>query len=221
MARRCIFCGRSDLTREHILAQWINGVLPGEGTHVAHVEVGEGTLSRANLTHRLDHVIKQVCRPCNQGWMADLEGNVQPLLTPMIQGNGTKLSSRQQAIVARWAVKTSTLMGLVDKPPRPFTSDHFRWLAGQQDPPPNAYVGIAAYGGSSWACRWDRHWFDASLLTIRHNDVRVDTSTLCIGHLVLQVIEWPIDYSGVSFGRPPGFDALTLQIWPRDRLQRH
>jgi hypothetical protein len=46
--------------------------------------------------------IRVVCEPCNSGWMGNLEEEVRPLLTPIIEGTPVALDFEQMAVIARW-----------------------------------------------------------------------------------------------------------------------
>jgi hypothetical protein len=48
--------------------------------------------------------IKVVCQRCNSGWMGTLEGDVQPLLVPLIKGTSSALDAAARQIIAEWIV---------------------------------------------------------------------------------------------------------------------
>ncbi|HEY4277717.1 MAG TPA: hypothetical protein VGM91_05830 [Conexibacter sp.] len=55
--------------------------------------------------------VRSVCSDCNNGWMSDLETQVQPLLEPLLRKNAIRLSEAEQTVVATWAVKTALVLG--------------------------------------------------------------------------------------------------------------
>jgi hypothetical protein len=64
--------------------------------------------------------VNAVCKPCNEGWMARLENQVRPFLTPMIRdGAETVLSREQQFSLARWMLKTAMVFEFTN-PATPF-----------------------------------------------------------------------------------------------------
>jgi hypothetical protein len=48
--------------------------------------------------------IKVVCQRCNSGWVGTLEGDVQPLLVPLIKGTSSALDAAARQIIAEWVV---------------------------------------------------------------------------------------------------------------------
>lgn len=61
---------------------------------------------RQRPTGEASVVVRSVCRQCNGGWMATLEGRVRPLMTPLIRGERVLLDVNQQIDIATWASKT-------------------------------------------------------------------------------------------------------------------
>jgi hypothetical protein len=52
--------------------------------------------------------VRSVCRVhCNNGWMADLEGEAGPLIKPMMSGIAVPLHAADQRILAFWALKSA------------------------------------------------------------------------------------------------------------------
>lgn len=108
--RRCIFCGASADDREHLLPEWLKGILPSDvtATYTRQI-VGEEPKSWKRKP--FSEKAKFVCNDCNQGWMSDLEGEAKPLLTPAIARQGPcEFDLLAQWVIARWAVKTSYVM---------------------------------------------------------------------------------------------------------------
>jgi hypothetical protein len=141
--RCCAFCGGDELTREHVYARWMSkyfrdisgftasgwigadqddivtydppGPLPGRA-------VGN-TLRRGGSQGAFNLTTRWICRPCNSGWMAELEADVEPILGPMFAGQPTLLSGRRAEVLATWCIKTSLVMTLAwdrSLPPDPF-----------------------------------------------------------------------------------------------------
>jgi hypothetical protein len=112
--RRCFFCGSvGPLTREHAIARWIGDVLedlePGQDRPKWGVHYTAGGLierDRQHLVAEASVVVRGVCRTCNGGWMASLEGRVKPWMTRMIRGERVALDVPQQIDLAAWASKT-------------------------------------------------------------------------------------------------------------------
>jgi hypothetical protein len=101
-ANICVFCGRAGGSDEHVFADWITDLLPGEGPFTSG---GDGR--RTKQSSRLAIITRSVCRECNTGWMSRLEAKAQPLLTPPIQGQPVSWSAAEQETVAAWTLKTA------------------------------------------------------------------------------------------------------------------
>jgi len=112
-------------TEEHCVPRWlqrhlrIGGIVGATSHHgsedeFAHVldladapKRGEKSPRRHPPYERLVH--SNVCRRCNQGWMSDLEGEVQQTLMALADGrvNVRDLDAQQRGVLARWAMKTA------------------------------------------------------------------------------------------------------------------
>lgn len=96
------------------------------------------------ITSREIPVLVPVCDACNGNWMAELESEVSRFFKPMIRGERTALTPDEQALLARWAVKTVLMIEYTmgkrwQRLPRDLTS----WVyAGRLNeiPPPSTEV---------------------------------------------------------------------------------
>lgn len=139
----CVFCGGSKLTREHVLPAWMSKYFADLSGYVASGWIGAdesdgasfpalGSLSspvvgnterRVGAAGAFSLTVGRVCRTCNNGWMADLEADVEPILGPMFGGDPQLLVGRRAERLATWAVKTvlvATLSWAADLPVDPF-----------------------------------------------------------------------------------------------------
>lgn len=87
MARTCIFCGSSGpLSKEHVLGDWLTRI----GLDLEPVEHMAGRLNRIGrdmgVALPFRQRVRDVCAPCNGGWMSRLEQVAQRVLTPFILG---------------------------------------------------------------------------------------------------------------------------------------
>jgi hypothetical protein len=53
-----------------------------------------------------NHTVRLVCKACNNGWLADLEGTTEPVLTPMIGAQPQLLTDDTATTLATWVLKT-------------------------------------------------------------------------------------------------------------------
>lgn len=103
--RKCVFCGGSPVTREHVFPDWISELYrraPGLNEFSEN-----GKVVRKFPEKLFQHKAKIVCEACNSGWMSTLEGKVQPLLADMItEAKATVLTKEMQDLLSLWVVKT-------------------------------------------------------------------------------------------------------------------
>lgn len=70
--------------------------------------------------------VRHVCRPCNNGWMCDLESLVKPFMSPLINDLSFSLSKDQQTALALWMMKTAMVLEATNTPKRRFFIDSER-----------------------------------------------------------------------------------------------
>jgi hypothetical protein len=142
----CLYCPSPVDSGEHLFPDWLNKVLPQDEPSITVLGQMDGQFRGWASNKAAQQEIRVVGRECNHGWMADLEGLAEPILTPMILGQPCQLTVDQQRIVAAWAY-SRTVIGehlmprTVMIPPR-----HFNWLRDHREPPANAKV--------DWRQRW-------------------------------------------------------------------
>lgn len=150
--RTCVFCRRSASSREHLLPQWLQGVLPADEPGVHSLEIGMVDPSKREWMRRpFREKTRIVCERCNNGWMSTLEMAAQPILTPAIQGTRCLLTADQQRIAATWAFKTC-LVYQASQAERPIApASHFFDLRRFKRPPRQ----VSIWMGSHYRARQD------------------------------------------------------------------
>jgi hypothetical protein len=113
-SKRCVFCREHGVTAQHVIHDdWKNKVpIPDSPSEFYYSKHGEaGTRPDAPL---FGLQVKQVCGPCNRGWMVRLELDVEPwILNPdMLDAPFSPKTFR------RWAIMTAIMRSYVD---------HSRW----------------------------------------------------------------------------------------------
>lgn len=133
--RQCVFCGATPVTREHVIPKWISKLpvfekvleeieknldaphyltkwkLDSRGKPAEPLFVERGRKFRPHQTE-----VPVVCKDkCNGGWMSDLEQEVRPYLTKLIEGEVVPLNRTQLSALSRWACKTAMMMEFNDK----------------------------------------------------------------------------------------------------------
>src|SRR4051794_31155713 len=119
--QKCVFCGGTPVTREHILPFWLREAVGGGGsaTHLRLVGDTMGIARADSVAYgegreaaEADVVVRAVCRVCNNGWLNDLDHDVAPLIIPLIRNENRPISEGDRLTLARWSTKIGLLLEL-------------------------------------------------------------------------------------------------------------
>ena len=226
MARTCIFCGRGSVSAEHVWPRWLAGsagVFPGEGTlQVRRGRGGAGeTFHQDWITKSLRQTVREVCAPCNNGWLSELESRAQSSLAPLLRGECPPLKREDQGVVSLWAVKTALVVERTySNENRAISGLEAAVLFRDRCPPHGVWVYLARMDEGHGV--WHRSWRLPRLVPPGFDGDRVTNdyaATFSLGRLVLQVI-------GIrdsdSVGVAPGLELSSIaQVWPsiREEMQ--
>ena len=123
---RCIFCGGTRLSKEHIWSDWLDPILPKTPEHAQVLRstyVDENpTLSRGfppekrvrqgSLNQRK---VRNVCQNCNNGWMSRAVSQARPLASAMIHGRDLSILTRGQSELSLWLTILVTTAEFLDR----------------------------------------------------------------------------------------------------------
>lgn len=121
---KCIFCGSTDISGEHIWPQWAAPILGHKSKRgkrleqfIVHTRKFQlvSTESKKGHGHTADRKIRAVCQNCNNTWMSAVEKQAKDILTPMMTGSNVELTQEMQKALADWI----TLKVLVAEHNRP------------------------------------------------------------------------------------------------------
>lgn len=220
--RACAFCGNPADSGEHLLAEWLQRVLPSDEQMIHFRQLGADANDRREW-HRLPfrEDARIVCKTCNSGWMSDLEKAAQPVLERPIRREASTFGTPHQTILATWALKTA-LVFQASQNVRIAPTEHFSLLPQRRTPPRS----VAVWLGSHYRARSDasNSVFVQRPLSLESLDGRIDAdelreqpfgylnflavggvSFLILGHRFSNRID--VEYDG------PLADAL-IRIWP-------
>lgn len=147
--RTCIFCGRTPLTKEHVVGDWAGRFADAEQRSIVHLSDREGEAReiREWNARAYDRQARIVCAACNNGWMSDLETRASALLVPD-ELDGRTLGHDEQTLLATWAIKTVLVLNAAESrlrraipPEAAIDFGHDRRV------PVNTEVWIASYTG--------------------------------------------------------------------------
>jgi hypothetical protein len=213
----CVFCGARPTTNEHVFPQWLLDVIPGEGelTHTWAAPEGSASISREWTNEALDFKANVVCGPdCNSGWMERLETRARPFLEPMIRGRRAMLLPEGARTVAHWALKTALMIDFAQEPEhRSVPASVYQELYSAQDVTPQTFVWVAAceFGAGALARGRTLH------LGPGDSDEVGFGATICVGHLVLEIIRVPTeDEKTLEIGGE--LAASIRRLWPYTNL---
>src|ERR1700733_556382 len=110
---KCIFCGRTGLSKTHLWPDWLGRLLPFASAHTeesiqvsAPSAVGERHFieSRKRKQGKVFSLKRYVaCEKCNTGWMANFEGEMVKFAKPIFTSNDNiRLNERQIRIFSVW-----------------------------------------------------------------------------------------------------------------------
>jgi hypothetical protein len=123
----CAFCGRPwsvvPRSKEHIWPRWIRkhatDFAPGHFDHALGFGLDEKqkafvesqTVTRFHKSSILTAQTREVCEPCNNGWMSTLETQAEPLFLRLLEAATSnqrcRLTFIEAATLARWMQKTA------------------------------------------------------------------------------------------------------------------
>jgi hypothetical protein len=152
--RRCIFCGGTPVTNEHLFPVWLRPLLaalkplPSDAAHIVRLlgyRGKDGVPTDSWVMDVPDIKTKVVCATCNGGWMSTIEANAKPVLGPLILGRPSTLDTGSQACIAQWIA----LKAIIEQNARP-EPPPAEWLAPynkERRPPATWYMRVGKYVG--------------------------------------------------------------------------
>lgn len=165
-------------TGEHLYADWL---LKALGDHPPYSLRDAGRGFDARPAASLRWVVNRVCASCNNGWMADLEADTQPILTPLLYPPAFPeqiwMDPAAAEVLATWATKTALVHDLASGTGPRFEPDEYRSLFETRKPAAGARLSLAVYSGTGAV----KHWLSTA------NDGWMVTHTMQIRHCVMQL----------------------------------
>jgi hypothetical protein len=221
LPRLCVFCSMAEVTREHVWPSWIAaGVRKRFGEQARWTIEGS---DRNRAKGNLDAIVKRVCKPCNGGWMSNIEGHAIPLLLPFILGDvrAASLSVEQQSTMAVWASKTLLMADFLYAQQQYPRAAYSAFFANKQ-PPARSVMWVAAFGGTHIELTSNIHTvkFTASNYPNQFgikttSDVVGVVGTLTLARLVIQQLLYVSGPDDVPLPRRTTLDGrVTEPVWP-------
>ncbi|GLJ00973.1 hypothetical protein [Bacillus sp. YKCMOAS1] len=142
--RNCLFCGNSNLTREHIFAQWLLDELNIRKIKMGmqHTTFYGSTISRRPLTPNT-LINGLICQECNNGWLSQIENKVKPILTAILKYPNSNLSTflkEQHELLSIWSLKTAMILNHASNFHKIVPKRHFKYIYKHRKIPENITV---------------------------------------------------------------------------------
>jgi hypothetical protein len=223
MSARCVFCGDSPTTLEHIFSpKWVMAMFrptdsletklfKKSGSTGDEIERTWKELPETEKGKRFGPKVKCACGRCNSEWMERLDQKVRSIVTPLALGEEGTVSSRGVELVATWATKIALVMdsGLGDEAIDETVKHAFRenpspldgsgvWIAGKSPTPDQVRVRALTLVAAPEA-----------------TDVKGYLATFQVIHIVFQVYI-PID-PNTRVAHRSEFAHFVHPFWPHGR----
>ena len=182
---RCMFCDSPAGSVEHLWSEWLRKQLTDR---IETTAANDARLDR--LRCELDRTVDRICATCMQCWLHELDDEAVGILSPMVTGDRTEISPRQQAVLVRWATKTAMLVEcLCDDAEVPSAAREYLRRGGVHE---GTQVLFGHYEGEARILTHDRDLFLDGV-----HEQAVAQWTFVIGKVFVQVFADP------SRDRPP------------------
>lgn len=120
---QCAFCLReAKLSGEHVWSDWICELFPDIRVTFRKWHAGNPNVVNEWNAESMDHRVNVVCKPCNEGWMSDLEAkHASPAIKPLILSpNSVTLTTEQLVSISIFAFKTAVIGDHTERQKLPF-----------------------------------------------------------------------------------------------------
>lgn len=162
--------------------------------------------------------VKAVCKPCNNGWMSDLEESNIPLIGNLMQDVALTLDGSQQYKIVTWAVKMSMIGDFLARSHRPlfFAQAEREQLRVATNLPPRTYVWLGRHTFPDHIGFWGTNCWS------HDKSVNAFVTTVLFNYLVVQVInlqcteQWDAtpDLTVNPASGPRPWPQMLTEIWP-------
>jgi hypothetical protein len=121
-ARRCVFCPEPAGSKEHALPDWLAKTMgvENEPSQPGLISATGGIEPQGNPRATGKLITIGVCENCNNGWMAELEKAVRPILAPLVRPGLATFDrealeplAQNLPLLTRWLMKTAVTLSMV------------------------------------------------------------------------------------------------------------
>jgi hypothetical protein len=147
MSKQCIFCHveltKSNRSKEHIVPLWLQRHLSIESEGIVEQSRIASTNEMSERRFTLNGFLAgNCCKPCNTGWMSQLETDIAPILRSLFSWKKTlnELSDAERKLFGFWAGKTVLALMSAGKFWKEAPKEHVHQLYQMKGIPPNLLV---------------------------------------------------------------------------------
>lgn len=223
----CIFCGRPEVSNEHVWSKWLREYIPRTMTKwethksTEHpTEIESAVRKRPGDPH--DWQVACVCKKCNNGWMSGVEKRVRKVLPALVDGKCARLSEADQASIATW-IALKTMVAEYDDPER-VTAHHMqrKFMYDKKMCPSRGWrIWVGNYTRSDWVPHYINNTMsilpgsrppDRPYMPVKRYNTQ--SATQIIGKLFVHVIHSPFTKLVERWEFVGPVEGMLRQIWP-------
>ena len=220
----CIFCGSTDMSREHIWPKWAAPLLIPKAYKGLRSEVFIVKMKKNQTVfdevknhhgHTANKKIPAVCKSCNNNWMSALEARVKDIAIPLMEGKAIDLTPAMQTTLAEW-VTLKVFVGENNKPSEIVFPQEMRNAFKENRTIPSC---MNLWIGRCTSEIWRTVYFKQSMLiglnlNVAPNGGRknVQSTTLAIGELFIFSMSCVTE--GIDLNDLIRVNDALVRIWP-------
>jgi hypothetical protein len=164
---RCIFCNSTGLSKEHVFSDWLKEFIPvvPSSTQTIFRESfpGPGLVEGFQIVKprqgNFNQIkVRNVCRPCNNGWMASIVSRSKVFVAKMIRSKPVTLNRQNQTDVAAWIALVSIMAEFTDPTSAGILDQDRKAILKNKCPPSSWLIYIGGYSGTKWGKFHYRHY---------------------------------------------------------------
>ncbi len=173
----------------------------------------EGRVVNEWRSQAIDLTAKVVCKPCNEGWMSNLElRHAKPAMSDLIVGRKiSSFSESRASSIALFAFKSAVVIDRMRRDRQPFFRRSTRHaFARSLQIPDGVQMWLAGFlpMGSG---RFNTYYGDLSVQGMGR--LKLYVCTYAVGHFAFQVVA--VRSTGIpSFSPRAGFEYIAVPFWP-------
>ena len=225
----CVFCGGGGLTKEHVIAEWVQSVLPKESAtswqHITRTGYGgwnnPAPLPSSFRPQRQGDVLTRklycVCKNCNNGGMSRLQERAKPVITHLLLGTWDELTPDQQALVSAWIAMTTMVYEFVDPPTVAIPQAERSAFMQEQQPPEHWWIAIGVLRNPSrLLAHTGAYIYLGETPPPAIGPMNTQTTVVAVGRLIFQAFSSAATSVNLEITGPTLRRLGLTSIWPRN-----